>query len=922
MRPLKLTLSAFGPYAGKTVLDLEKFGDKGLYLITGDTGAGKTTIFDAITYALYGEASGENREPAMFRSKYALPETPTEVKLEFLYDGKRYTVKRNPEYERPKTRGEGFTIQKADAELHCPDGRVITKPREVDREINDIMGINRDQFLQIAMIAQGDFLKLLLSTTDERKKVFRQIFKTELFESLQERLKKESGALNDKCTELKSSLKQYIDGIKVDENNALSTEAEKAKTNELPIEDIITLVDKLILEDEAAEEELIKKCKTVEKELGRTNENLGKIEQRESLEKSLKEKEELSVKWNEYLIKTKKVFEEKQAKIPETENIKKEKTEIETQFPRYGELDILSSNIKTLVGRIEEQNRSIKAKGELIEQKTKEIELLKNTAESLKDVAAQKEKLNSEKDKKEQRKAVLTELQGNIDNYHNIEKTLEVLQKEYIEASETAKKASELYNAMNKAFLDEQAGIIAETLKEGEPCPVCGSPHHPTLAVKSDNAPSKTQLERAKISTENARNRESEKSKECAAKISERDTVEKGIDKKIAELWQGISIIDAEEKIKEEILSLRVTLSEIYSGIEDSQKKIARKERLDTEIPKMEKTIETFKSELENIKRQNASYQASFCEQKKRYDEEKAKLRFESKAQAEEYCKMLENSVKAAEDSLEKARRDYEKSQKAVGELKASVGELKTQLTDDGGLNKDSEISKKNSLSALRQELEIKAKTVNNRLSANKSVLNSIKDKSGELVTAEKKYQWVKALSDTANGNISGKEKVMLETYVQMTYFDRIIAKANIRLLKMSDGQYDLKRRVTADNNRSQSGLDLDVIDHYNGTERSVKTLSGGESFKASLSLALGLSDEIQSSAGGVKLDTMFVDEGFGSLDEESLTQAMNTLTGLADGNRLVGIISHVADLKNRIDKQIIVKKERSGGSTATIKIM
>ena len=343
---------------------------------------------------------------------------------------------------------------------------------------------------------------------------------------------------------------------------------------------------------------------------------------------------------------------------------------------------------------------------------------------------------------------------------------------------------------------------------------------------------------------------------------------------------------------------------------------------MDAEIPQREKTIENAKSELETLKRQNASYQASFCEMKKRYDEEKAKLRFIGRAEAEEHCKMLENSVKAAEESLEKARGDYEKSQKAVGELKASIDELKTQLTDDRGLNKDSEISKKNSLLALRQELEIRAKTVNNRLSANKWVLENIKDKSGELATAEKKYQWVKALSDTANGNISGKEKIMLETYVQITYFDRIIARANTRFMIMSGGQYELKRKITADNNRSQSGLDLDVIDHYNGTERSVKTLSGGESFKASLSLALGLSDEIQSSAGGVKLDTMFVDEGFGSLDEESLAQAMNTLIGLADGNRLVGIISHVADLKNKIDRQIIVKKERSGTSRATIKIM
>lgn len=249
MRPIKLTVSAFGPYAGKTVLDLDKLGENGLYLITGDTGAGKTTIFDAITYALYGEASGDNREPSMFRSKYAEATTPTEVELVFSYAGKTYTVKRNPEYERPKSRGEGFTTQKAEVQLKYPDGRVVTKQRDVDNAIRDIMGINRSQFLQIAMIAQGDFLKLLLAPTEERKKIFRQIFKTQLYQDLQDRLKKESGQLNDKCDAARNSIKQYIDGITCDENDVLSIEVEKAKNGLLPAKDVMDLIDRLGITD-------------------------------------------------------------------------------------------------------------------------------------------------------------------------------------------------------------------------------------------------------------------------------------------------------------------------------------------------------------------------------------------------------------------------------------------------------------------------------------------------------------------------------------------------------------------------------------------------------------------------------------------------------------------------------------------------
>ena len=239
--------------------------------------------------------------------------------------------------------------------------------------------------------------------------------------------------------------------------------------------------------------------------------------------------------------------------------------------------------------------------------------------------------------------------------------------------------------------------------------------------------------------------------------------------------------------------------------------------------------------------------------------------------------------------------------------------------SSDCDLDKEAETKKKTELSEKRAADDDAAKALHTRIESNTKVLANIRAKVGDLDTLEKSYTWLKALSNTANGNISGKEKVMLETYIQMTYFDRIIARANTRFMVMSGGQYELKRRREAENNRSQSGLDLDVIDHYNGTERSVKTLSGGESFKASLSLALGLSDEIQASAGGVKLDTMFVDEGFGSLDEESLDQAMKALSSLADGNRLVGIISHVVDLKNRIDKQIVVEKEKSGGSKACI---
>jgi len=294
-------------------------------------------------------------------------------------------------------------------------------------------------------------------------------------------------------------------------------------------------------------------------------------------------------------------------------------------------------------------------------------------------------------------------------------------------------------------------------------------------------------------------------------------------------------------------------------------------------------------------------------------------LEYESKVKAEEAVAILENKRKQLKQTLDKAQKAYTNCKSGVDSLNGTIKALIAQLKDAEEIDIEAEKKQQSELTREKKTLSEKITQLSSRLDQNNGALRNIQERGDRLSEVETNWIWAKALSNTANGNLSGKEKIMLETYIQMTYFDRILARANTRFMVMSGGQYELKRRIEADNNRSQSGLELDVIDHYNGTERSVKTLSGGESFKASLSLALGLSDEIQSSAGGIRLDTMFVDEGFGSLDEESLQQAMRALYGLTEGNRLVGIISHVSELKEKIDKQIVVTKEKSGGSRAKI---
>ena len=919
MRPLKLTISAFGPYAGRMELDMEKLGGQGLYLITGDTGAGKTTIFDAITYALYGEASGDSRKPSMFRSKYARPETPTAVELVFAYGGKRYTVKRNPRYLRPKLRGEGLTEEAAGAELIYPDGRVVTKADEVDRDIPEIVGVSREQFMQIAMIAQGDFQKLLLASTDDRKVIFRQIFRTQLFQNLEERLKRDAGALSDRCAAVRSSLAQYMRGIEADELDVLSPEAARARAGELPAADVTALLEKLIEQDAAAEAAAEKRKEELDRALGEINGVLGKLEEREkakaAAEKSRRELELEKARSGELKAK----LEAEKNAAPEAERAADEKSKLEAELPRYDALEALRLELGRAGNDLQRREAAHAERTGAWDAAAKALAAQKEELAALAEAGVERQKLASQMEREETRRKRLEALRSDLAERAAGRSSLEKLQREYVGAAEASRAAGAEYEAKSKAFLDEQAGIIAETLEEGKPCPVCGSTEHPRLARKSAHAPTEAQLKRAKTEAEAARSIAQQKSEACAAARVKLDAREESIREKMAELALTCAPEDAEAALRDELAAVKKSLEQLAAAIRAEDGRIARKASLEQAIPRKETELAGEKKALETLAGQIAALKAEIRSKKEQQEREAGSLRFDGKGRAEARIGELDARITGLRARLKSAEDAFNASDRRVGELRAAIGSLEEQLSEKLELDREAEEKRKAELTAEIKEAEEKAKLVSARHAANLAVLRSIGEKAAELAGLEKRCAWVRALSVTANGGLTGKEKVMLETYVQMTFFDRIIARANTRLLVMSGGQYELKRRRVAENKASQSGLDLDVIDHYNGTERSVKTLSGGESFKASLSLALGLSDEIQSSAGGVRLDTMFVDEGFGSLDEESLDQAMRALSGLAEGSRLVGIISHVAELKTRIDKQIVVTKEQAGGSRAVI---
>lgn len=919
MRPIKLTMSAFGPYAGETTVDFEKLGENGIYLISGDTGAGKTTIFDGIVYALFGDASGEKREVSMLRSKYAQPDTPTFAELVFKCADKEYTVRRNPAYMRKKLKGEGYTAQSADCCITYPDGRVVTKKTEVDNAINQIIGISKEQFLQIAMIAQGDFLKSLTASTEERKEILRLIFKTGRFYSLQGRLKTEASEAKKKVEIAKEGIQQYIEGIRCSEQNPLALNIEKAKNEELPIVDVIVTLEELVKEDENSDKQLNIEITEIEKQLAQVNSLLGKLEEYNKASTELMNVSKAIKSKTDEIEKAKEILDYEKEKFKETDNLNNESAKIKAEMSRYSELEAKSKKIESTQKLLKNDERNLNDRNKLLSVKRENLEKLKEEKSTLEKAGENREKLISEKGAAEEKKNNLETLRKTLNEYTAMLSDLEVKQKIYIEASNYAQQALEDYNCKNKAFLNEQAGILAQQLKENSPCPVCGSTVHPNIAQKSETAPTEEELKKAKQKSDKAQSEAANASNVCAVIKGKAETAKANIENRLEKLIGDTDINSSKEKISFLIKELTELIKKLNSEITAEEKKIKRKAELETIIPKTESETEKLKNDISSLETNIASYKASVAEITEQLELLKSSLCFADKKAAEKKISELESKAEILKKSFDNAQNVYNACEKDVIALKAREEQLKKQLESSEKINAEEVNEKKDILNSQKQaKTEIKTEVLT-RLMSNRSALENIKKKTDEINLLEKRESLICSLNDTANGHINGKERIMLETYIQMTYFDRIIESANTRFMIMSGGQYELKRSQTAENLKASEGLGLDVIDHYNGTQRSVKTLSGGESFKASLSLALGLSDEIQASAGGVRLDTMFVDEGFGSLDDESLNQAMNALKGLTEGNRLVGIISHVNELKERIDKQIIVTKDKLGGSRVMI---
>ena len=918
MRPLKLTIAGFGPYAGVQELDFEHLGRSGLYLITGDTGAGKTTIFDAITFALFGEASGENREASMLRSKYAKAEDPTYVELTFAYDGKAYTVRRNPEYERAKARGTGTTKQAADAVLTYPDGHVVTKLKDVDKSIREIIGLTREQFSQVAMISQGDFRKLLQADTKERQRIFRDIFGTGLFVTLQNQLKENASQLREQKEHAARSIQQYIGGMVCDTQSPVALDVAKAKAGELTIADVMALFERLLQEDRQTNTHLDTQLTETETALEQITAQLTQAETYAATKESLVQNEQAEAVQVAALGAAQVSFDAAQATVPEQEAIAKSITQIDLLLPTYDELRAKTDTLRGLQSKTAAATAAQRTAQDSKTALTAELASLKAEHAALADTAAEKEKLAAARQQLGDRRAKLLTLTDRLVDLTGQQQLLAEKQAAYRSADAESSMLLQEYEAANRAFLSEQAGLIASTLTAGIPCPVCGSVTHPKLAVLSENAPTEAEVKKAKKAYDAAQKATEKASLAAGKQQAVVNTKEASLLKEIEILLPGTALDNAAGIAAMQANDLSGQIKALDTQIADAEAKIIRKQTLDSLIPQKETALSEAEAKLSASKEQIAAFAASTEELEKQISAIQEKLPYPHKADAEREKADLQTSLRQLKNALADAETVLSRRKEQLAATRATIRQLRKQL--DGSVEADTAAlqCQKNGLSAKKSAITATQKSVHTRITTNESAQKNIAKKQTELETLEARYIWIKALSDTANGNLSGKEKIMLETYIQTTYFDRILERANIRLRKMSGGQYDLKRRRTVGNKVSQSGLELDIVDHINTTERSVNTLSGGEAFLASLALALGLSDEVQMSTG-IRLDTLFVDEGFGSLDSEALSKAYATLAGLTEGNRLVGIISHVAELKERIDRQIVVTKLKSGGSSAQI---
>lgn len=1033
MRPIKLTISAFGPYASKQVIDFEELKGRNIFVISGKTGAGKTTIFDAISYALYGEASGESRETDSLRSHFADDNTETYVELEFELRGEKYTVNRVPKQKKKKARGEGYTEKSADATLTLPDGKVITKVKNVTDKIIEILGITREQFKQIVMLAQGEFKKLLLADSVEREGIFRKIFNTYDFEKIQAELKDKAANLSKNRTKSKHEMEINLKNIKGEHDIVIDEYVDFP----LVIEKLKDLLERdnniyKTLNEEGKEVDNNLQVKNQEKAIIETNNNL--LKEKEIITKAL---EELLSKEDEYKNKSKTIIDGKNAKevkyiedklIETTKKLTKREEDYNLSLKNIDSLKLKQEEANKLL-QIEESKECDREKLSVeinnlnkLEEKIIELDSLNNKVMHLKQSAEnsklqiinnkkETEELKKSKEEKElQLKDIATletkkvELESDIkaknktlDEVRELFKVIRSFQNTYIEHNNKAKeykefeveykKVKENYEKMDDLYKKEQAGILASKLQENEPCPVCGSTNHPNKATIKENLkiPTKEELKVAKENLDKLEKENLEKINNLTTLNSNKTTYLEQVNNHLSMLSATLNIDKTfNSETAKVVKNLGTELKSVIDKLKDELlkviDKISLKEKIEKELNLITTTINEREHSLIKLEECEKNYTTELTQNITKIDEYKkeipenitdlktlnnlievktkelniskeklAKLRLENENLAKKLegenstSKEINKSIEELKLEIANNKANFNEAIKEQGfdniqtyedaklqismveslekEVENYNSELKlTKAKQEDIINKTKDIvfmdittidEEIRSIQNNKKELESKLRELHAIIVGNKIILKNVENLNIEFKEIEEEYKVLGELADLANGKKA--PYISFERYILASYFEDIIEAANIRLEKMTGDRFSLIRKTSKSKGAGQKGLELEIYDNYTDSSRDVSSLSGGESFKASLSLALGLSDIVQSNAGGVSLDTMFVDEGFGTLDPQSLDNAIDSLLELQRGGRLVGIISHVEELKERIDAKLEVTSTSKG---------
>ena len=923
MKPLKLTMSAFGSYAGKNVIDFTG-QQQGIFLITGDTGAGKTTIFDAITYALYNQTSGGERNGNMMRSQYAQPETETYVELEFLYRGQTYRVRRNPDYKITKTLKNGkIREQKVphSVELTMPDGTVFPeKKNATDAKIIEILGLTADQFSQIVMIAQGDFLKLLYTKSDERKMIFSKLFRTDIYWKIQENLRRKSMEMDERIQENDRAFEQEKSRI------ILLPESE-----ELPLDELVERLRERL--KDALKEQNLRRANVEE-----LNKKITKYEEINklfvSLEKIRQNGKELEARQAESKERRQQIENARKADkvlVAEQQNLRQQQ-EVEQSAQAIAKMTETLANDQEMFETLKTQQQEAEAK-----QKREAADIQKKML-ALEQSFPSYEALQNARSEEQQAKKVWEDLgKTSEESFHKKEagiaalkeqqkqqeQVVEQTKKNWEQTSLSASESAKHYEHMYEAFLKEQAGILAENLSAGCPCPVCGSTVHPDPAKLSDHAVTELEVEQAKKTRAAAEEKRDLAYAAFEAEKTEKQKLAQAVEKEEADFVLAQTIAKQQRKEAEQnYVSLQKIAEQIreklvYPSLAEAKKQYAAMQKAleaaEQEIAKKRRKVSELAEAMNTLKGQKLA------------EEENQKTAKKLAAKTEkEYAKLLEKSGFVSEETyhlailpersrskLEREEKEYESQclrQQSEQKLLEKQVSGKT-YTDTAELNEQLKAEKQALKETEKTYMELHTAYENDR-----SVLQNCAVYLEKGKKLESEDQVIKSLSKTANGRLSGSAKIDFETYIQRQYFKQIIHEANKRLLTMSNHQFILKLKEEANTGRkTNEGLDLSVYSLVTDSERDVKTLSGGESFLAALAMALGLSDIVERSAGAIHPDMMFIDEGFGSLDAQSRQQAIEVLAELAGDSRMVGIISHVTELKEQIDRKLVVSRTDKG---------